>query len=87
LRILKDGKTYSRQTIYHPDGKRRVDIIHRQDGMFGFEEWKFSAAERENCWIPEKKDTATLTDSFDRALYEAQGRIAWMKELESPPVA
>jgi hypothetical protein len=30
-----------------------------------------------------KKQTATVVDTLDRAIWEAQDRVPWMKELQS----
>jgi hypothetical protein len=38
----------------HPGGLRRVDIIHRDDGTFGFEEWFFSEHPDERLALAER---------------------------------
>ncbi len=65
--------------IAHPKGNHRVVIYRRSDGFFDFEEAKFW--DEENSWASLKKATATVADTFDRALEEVKGRVAWVKEL------
>jgi hypothetical protein len=67
------------KVIHHPDGNRRVIIFQRRDGTFDFEEERFW--EEEDSWAPLRKETATVTDTLDRALEEVKGRVAWVKEL------
>ena len=73
MRVLK--------TIGHPDGKRRVLIVRRDNGMFGFEEEAFSEEPFENCWLPCGEDTFALCESEETAEREARGRIPWLAAL------
>jgi hypothetical protein len=42
------------RSLMHPGGLRRVDIIHRDDGTFGFEEWFFSEHPDERLALAER---------------------------------
>lgn len=68
------------QTIYDDAKKRRVVILQREDGSFGFEEQRFAAEPQEQAWIPVGRYSASHCDTEARALVEARGRVAWLAE-------
>ena len=63
------------KSIPHPSGLRRVDIIRRDDGSFGFEEWYFSDDRMSNAWVSAYRQMFTVTDTFEAAEREARGRV------------
>ena len=66
-------------TVAKPDGTRRVDFFQRRrDGTFGFEEARWDAEEA--SWIPFGRRSESFTDTLERALIEAQGRVPWLAE-------
>jgi len=66
-------------TVVRPDGTRRVDVFQRRrDGTFGFEESRWNAAEA--SWLPSGRRSDSFTDTLERALIEARGRIPWLGE-------
>ena len=66
------------QSISDSSGLRRVDIIERADGSFGFEEWYFSRPPDEKCWVPANRQMITFTDSAESAEREARARVEWL---------
>jgi hypothetical protein len=40
------------QTLSNPDQTKRVRIVRRENGAFGYEEEYFSSDEREMAWVP-----------------------------------
>jgi hypothetical protein len=68
------------QTIYDDAKKRRVVILQREDGSFGFEEQRFSDEPLELSWIPFGRYSVCHCDTAARALVEARGRVAWLSE-------
>jgi hypothetical protein len=66
------------QTIYDEAKKRRVIILQRPDGSFQFEEQRFSDEPLEMCWIPFGIYAVCHSDTAERALSEARGRVAWL---------
>jgi hypothetical protein len=75
------------QTIYDDAKKRRVIILQREDGSFGFEEQRFSDEPLEMCWIPFGRYSVCHCDTAERALVEARGRVTWLSECEHDNVA
>ena len=66
-------------TVTKPDGTRRVDIFRRRrDATFGFEESRWDSADE--AWIPIGPRSDSFTDTLERALREAQGRVPWLAE-------
>jgi hypothetical protein len=65
------------ETIYGPDGTRRVHIVRRKNGTFGHEEEYFSTDEYEMCWIPLSRHLSVF-DSAETALREARSRMGWL---------
>jgi hypothetical protein len=70
------------QVIYDDSKKRRVVIFEHIDGMFGFEEQRFSDEPLEMNWVPVGKSPRPncFCDSAERASFEARGRIDWLAE-------
>jgi hypothetical protein len=67
------------QTIYSKDGKKRVHIVRRANGFYGFDEEYFSEDLYEMCWIPlTSRRPFSICDSAETALREAKGRIVWL---------
>jgi len=70
-------------SFLHPDGSRRVDIIQRWDGTFGFKESLFSAEEQ--AWFPLTYRRSTpILDSAETAIKEAKDRIDWLRNIPTP---
>jgi hypothetical protein len=69
------------KTIAHPNGIRRVLIIQRSNGSYGFEEERFSAEPEEHTWLPFGRRSYSICDSEDAAVREACGRIGWLNEV------
>ena len=65
------------------DGKRKVEIVQRADGVFGFEAWRFSDEPREQCWIPDGQYSVCLATDAATAEREARGRVYWLKDCDS----
>lgn len=63
------------QTIYDDARKRRVVILQRDDGSFGFEEQRFAGEPQEQAWIQVGRYSASHCDTEARVLVEARGRI------------
>ena len=68
------------KTIVSQDQAKRVIIFQRTDGTFGFEAQHWSDDEREQCWLPEGKYSATRTESAESALREALHRVYWLSQ-------
>jgi hypothetical protein len=69
-------------TIYNPTATRRVQIYRHDDRSFRFIEEKFSDEALERCWIVlSSRRSQPICDTFETALREAQGRVAWLAEL------
>jgi hypothetical protein len=64
------------KTIHDPRNKRKVQVFRREDGTFGFEEWKWLP--EENCWSPLPKQITSVIDTLEHALKEAKERIPWI---------
>lgn len=69
------------RVFLHPDGKRRVLIVERGPGLYGFEVEHFSDDPFEMCWIPFGRYSYSLCDSIETAEREAFGRVEWLHEL------
>jgi hypothetical protein len=61
---------------------RRVHIVRRDDGTFGFVEERFSDDELERCWLMLGwRRSQPICDTFETALREAEGRVGWLAEM------
>ena len=70
------------RTITHPNGLRRVDIIQRDDGTFGFEEWFFSEHPYERCWIRAFRQMETLLTRKTLRCARLGEEIEWLASEE-----
>ena len=61
-------------------GMRRVDIIEREDGTFGFVELYFSEHPDEQSWIPTHHQMTTFSDTAAAAEREPRARVDWLIE-------
>jgi len=62
------------------DGKRRVFVVDRGGGRFGYDEEYFSNHPDERCWVPLRQVPLTLCDSAESAEREARGRVDWLRD-------
>ncbi len=68
--------------IYSQDRKRRVCIVQRENGSFGFEEEYFSDDPFEMSWCRYGQYPLAICDSEETALREAMGRVKWLHLAE-----
>ncbi len=66
------------RTIADSTGKRRVLILRRENGAFGFEVEHWSDEPMEQCWIRPGQYPFSLCGSEEIALREALGRVDWL---------
>lgn len=66
--------------ILSVDETRKVVIVRRDDGTFGFEALRFSNDPLEICWIPTGRFSECITDSVESAECEARGRVEWLRD-------
>ncbi len=80
------------KVLTHPDGKRRVLIVQRANGLFGFEEQhlvrvydeKLYPDRNEMVWSPSlDRCSFPICDNPEMAEREARGRIAWLNNLQN----
>jgi hypothetical protein len=64
----------------HPDGKRRVYLIARGDGLFSRCSEHFSNDEFEMCWISDDVG-ASVYDSEETAVREIHSTYPWSREV------
>lgn len=64
-----------------PDGKQRVYLVARNDGMFSSASEYFSGAEFEHCWAS-NGITGGIYDSENTAIREIQAAFPWSREVE-----
>lgn len=80
-----DGRRHLDETVVKampsPDGARRVLIVQRPNGLYGFEEEYFSDEPREQCWLRGGQYPFSLCDTPQTAEREARGRIDWLKDV------
>ena len=70
------------KTITHPDGKRRVNIVERENGRFSYELETFSDEPSEKCWISDMfRRSFPVCDSPEKAESEARERVQWIVEM------
>ena len=76
------------QEFLRPDGKARVEIFVRDDGIYSFVEEALgldenpSSGEVTTYWYPTA--WGGKCESLDIALREAKGRVPWLRELRTP---
>ena len=68
--------------MYNEDRTRRVLIVKRKNGSFGYEEEYFSQDPMERCWCRYGQRPFSICDSVETALKEAEGRIEWLSSME-----
>ena len=64
--------------IYDSNRARRVLIVQRSSGSFGYEEEYFSQEPLELCWCRLSQVPFCICQSAEIALKEARGRVAWV---------
>jgi hypothetical protein len=64
--------------IQSPDHLRRVEIYRRDNGTFGFSALRWD--EEVACFVPFGRYAESFSDSLDRAVAEASGRVEWLAE-------
>ena len=69
--------------LRHPDGKRRVLIVDRGGGRYGYEEEYFSDEPLEMAWLSLPQRPLTICDSPELPEREARGAVAWLVDVNS----
>lgn len=67
------------KVIWHPDGKRRVEIRRAPKGWYEFEDLYWN--EEHECWIPGWRYSRCMADTAERAEAEARDRVPWLSEM------
>ena len=67
------------RTFTSPDGKRRVLIVDRGGGRFGYNEEYFSEDPDEMCWVALPQYPLTICESAESAEREARGCVDWLR--------
>jgi hypothetical protein len=69
------------RTIVDPSGKRRLHIIARADGHFGYAEERFAIDpdERHGVWLPVQGAPVSICDSLETAERQARASIVWLR--------
>jgi hypothetical protein len=68
------------KTLMSADGQRRVQLLRRSNGTFGFTELEWLPDEK--AWTPCGNYSEAFCDSLERVEREARGRVAWLAEAE-----
>ena len=68
------------KTILRADGKRRVLIIQRDDGLFGFREESSYDSPQGKRWVA-LPPHATICDTMEHAESEARAAVDWLIAL------
>jgi hypothetical protein len=63
------------------DGTRRVLLVDRGDGRFGYE---VEHLDDEVGWLPQRQRPFCICDSAATAEREARGAVAWLRDLAAP---
>jgi hypothetical protein len=69
------------KTIERPDGKARLFILARDDGLFRFVAESEQEEDGDIFWAP--SDWSGLYDSAERAEQEARSMIPWLRDQNS----
>jgi hypothetical protein len=71
------------ETMFSLDGRNRVEIYRRGDGLFGYRQYAYyDRPEPEGrYWTPEGH-WGTITDTAETALREARTSAQWMRDQE-----
>jgi hypothetical protein len=62
--------------IVRSDQKRKVQLVQRSDGTFGFQEWQFF--QEESSWGTTKIGAGSRCATLEDAIREAKGRTDWL---------
>jgi hypothetical protein len=79
------GVQMSEQTIheiYSTDRLRRVLIVQRSNGFFGFEEEYLCDETSGQYWCRYSQVPFGIFDSAETALREAHGRVTWLNSID-----
>lgn len=68
-------------SIDSPAGDHCVDIFVRDDGTFGFEEYRRDPEDMKG-WFPLQRYSQLVFATDKEALAQAKARVAWMAEDE-----
>jgi hypothetical protein len=69
-------------TVESTDGKRRLLVYRRDDGLFGFREEEQVPDRRGNvCWTPNATIFAGIFETEISALQEARSQLPWFKAM------
>ena len=74
------AKTIRIKTIHRPDGKARVFIVGRDDGLFSYEGEAEHTEDGETYWAPAL--SGGLFETPEDAEYNARNEIPWLKPLK-----
>jgi hypothetical protein len=66
------------RTFTHPDGRRRVAIVDRGGGRFGYE---FELLDEEVGWCPQRQYPLCVCDTEVIAEREARAAFPWLGEV------
>ena len=69
-------------SVEDPDQTHCVDIFVREDGTFGFEEFR-SASDEGGHWQCLNKFSHLVFDTGEKALHSAQERVSWLEKTET----
>jgi hypothetical protein len=69
------------KTLRSSDGLRRVDIVRRENGTFGFEPFRWD--EIDQAWLPDGRYSKCVAVSLIAAEAEARDRVSWLNDLDS----
>lgn len=75
------------RTVVEPDGWRRVHIIARHDGHFGYAEERFYSYDPDNDpeaghWV-QVSSSSSVCDSPETAWREARAAIHWLRAISN----
>jgi len=73
------------KTLFSPDGRRRVDIYRRDDGLFGFGElarYEGGSLTGDGYWAP-LGAYSTITETAEAAEREARASVAWLIQISN----
>jgi hypothetical protein len=74
-------RAHSIKTLMRADGKARVFILSRDDGLYMFEAESERAEDGYTYWVPTHH--SGLFDSAETAEREAVGRVSWLSNNET----
>lgn len=70
------------KTLPSSDGRYRVDIFRREDGLFGFREMAHYDGPEGSYWAP-LPPYKTITDTAERAEREARSCVPWLIRISN----